>query len=93
MQKFRPSVRPPAPSWPLTVRGCASRWSDDNQPIDNDLIRKARGNFAAVRALEFQQHYAQGQASEAPEAVLISLENRRRRLRSAAAAKPPSGSP
>jgi hypothetical protein len=43
MQKFRPSVRPPALSWPLTVRGrgSAGRY---RQRINNDLIRKAGGS-------------------------------------------------
>jgi hypothetical protein len=58
MQKVCPSVRPPAFSWPLTVRGCGSRWSRC-QRINNDLIRKAGGSFAAVEALDFQQHHTQ----------------------------------
>jgi hypothetical protein len=58
MQEFRPSVRPPAFCWPLTVRGCGSRWSHC-QRINNDLIRKAGGSFASVEALDFQQHHTQ----------------------------------
>jgi hypothetical protein len=52
MQKFRPSVRPPAFSWPLTVRGRGSRWSHC-QRINNDLIRKAGGSSPQSKPSNF----------------------------------------
>jgi hypothetical protein len=39
------------------------------------LIRKARGNFAAVRTLEFQQHLYDRKTSARPGAALIPIEN------------------
>jgi hypothetical protein len=50
------------------------------------LIRKARGTFAALKALEFQQHYTQKKAANLPG----RFSKRRPQLKSTAAAKPPS---